>query len=146
MRPSSQQSPGPQPDRGDDCIQWPPGHAGRSQGVPPPPTRASGHCTRAVCRVGCLCLSALQEGKPPLLRAWFGCHCCQEKEAPSYQHNHPCFSHPPFLMWQLSACHSARCQGNPRRQDGCGTQVSRSPGARGGGRHGGALRPGPSSK
>jgi hypothetical protein len=69
-------------------------------------------CTRAVWMALCLCPSAWQEERQPLLRAWFGCHCCQEKEAPSCQHNYLCFLHPPFLMWQLSACFSAQCQGN----------------------------------
>lgn len=102
------------PDRpgADASVQWP---CGRSQGALPaacPAARAFGCRTCAVCMVGCLCPSAWQEGKQQLLRARFGCHCCQEEEALSCQHNYLCFSHPPFLIWQLSAYHSARCQGN----------------------------------
>lgn len=68
--------------------------------------------TRAVWMAVCLCPSAWQEGRQPLLRAWFGYHCCQEKEAPSCQHNHLCFLHPPCLMWQLSAYCFSQCQSN----------------------------------
>lgn len=50
--------------------------------------------TRAIWMAVCLCPSAWQEGRQPLLKAWFGYHCCQEKEAPSCQHNHLCFLHP----------------------------------------------------
>lgn len=111
--------------------------------VPPagPPARRSGlgfGCPHA-CRwmAVCLCPSAWQEGRQPLLRAWFGCHCCQEKEAPSCQHNYLCFLHPPFLMWQLSAYRSAQCQGN-RHGVGQGTaQQSVEP--RGGGAGGPAV-------
>lgn len=92
----------------------PRGHLGRPQGV-----RSSGlgfgRCARAVWMAVCLCPSVWQEWRQPRLGAWFGCHCCQEKEAPSCQHNYLCFLHPPFLMWQLSAYHSARCQGNHAR-------------------------------
>lgn len=106
----SQTSPGPA-----DSVPWPRGHIGIPRGYSHPSVAVAwgfGRCTRAVWMVVCLCPSAWQEWKQPLLRAWFGRHCCQEKEAPSCQHNYLCFLHPPFLMWQLSAYHSAWCQGN----------------------------------
>lgn len=81
-------------------------------GLPVAAAWGFGRRTRAVWMAVCLCPSAWQERRQPLLKAWFGCHCCQEKEAPSCQHNYLCFLHPPFLMWQLSAYRSAQCQGN----------------------------------
>lgn len=81
-------------------------------GPPVAATWAFGRHARAVWMAVCLCPSAWQEGRQPLLGAWFGCHRCQEKEAPSCQHNYLCSLHPPFLMWQLSAYRSAQCQGN----------------------------------
>lgn len=83
-------------------------------GLPVAAAWGFGRRTRAVWMAVCLCPSAWQEGRQPLLRAWFGRHCCQEKEAPSCQHNYLCFLHPPCLMWQLSAYRPAQCQGNCR--------------------------------
>ena len=65
-------------------VQWPRGHMGHSQGVsssglPVAVAWGFGRCTRAVWMAVCLCPSAWQGRRQPLLRAWFGCHCCQEK-------------------------------------------------------------------
>lgn len=113
----SQQSTGPQTNPGADRLsQWPPGHIGHSQGV-----HSSAACrgglgfwTPLACRLdGGLFVSVSLAGMEAASSqglVWL--LLLPGKGSSQLPTQLPLFLTSPFLMWQLSAYHSARCQGN----------------------------------
>lgn len=151
----------PDQPRAGRLAQWPPGHVGPSQSVGSSAARRSGlgFWTPHACRLdGGLFVSvrlagveaASSQGSvwlPPL----------PGKGSSQLPTQLPLFLTSPFLMWQLSAYHSARCQGNHRAvgwAQNTACAQPRGPGRReaGGGRRGedpgrlGSWGPGPSSR